>query len=471
MPAVKTDPGYLRRCGRWLRAHWRSLAAPGLLAALIWLLAAQPGLLERFQLERLGRYRWLLAGTAAFLGAVYLIGPFPTRYVQARLSAAGRKTAGDAEIFQLETQVRDVLLKALGGLLALGSAWLGWLQFSQQQAAEQYARAVELISAERAEQRVAGAYLLGVLAEKDPAQYHWRMMEHCVALLRQVALRADNPADGPEVADSAGSAPPDVQAALNVLGRRRAAADLQFAPEYWQEQAGTAMARALGPEVRMWLDLSHCDLSHANLNLLDLRGALFYDARFTGASLYGARLEHAALLGAELGQARLSGAQLQGALLDDAHLEYADLGDATLEGASFIGAVLYEADLNDAKLRQASLRNARLAGSSARFTDFSGACLQAAVLDEADLQGADFSAADLSSASLKGASLISARLDGASLEGCDFSGASLYGASLAACDLRKALGLTPAMLSEAESVAGAKLPRGLAVEKPDAPAR
>ena len=95
--------------------------------------------------------------------------------------------------------------------------------------------------------------------------------------------------------------------------------------------------------------------------------------------LYGADLSHADLSHAELHGADLSDADLRGADLSDADLRGADLSDADLRGADLSGA-----DLHDANLRYANLRYANL-----RYANLNCACLHGADLSGADLRDAN----------------------------------------------------------------------------------
>lgn len=79
--------------------------------------------------------------------------------------------------------------------------------------------------------------------------------------------------------------------------------------------------------------LDGCDLSAANLDHADLRGASLRGARLVGASLW---------------EAKLSGADLGGADLRDAKLDHADLRGANMERARSAGASFRFAHLDEA---------------------------------------------------------------------------------------------------------------------------
>jgi len=77
-----------------------------------------------------------------------------------------------------------------------------------------------------------------------------------------------------------------------------------------------------------------CDLSGANLRMVNLGGA-----KLKGADLYEANLTGALLRKANLGYANLKGADLTEAELDEADLSNADLTGANIEGADFRAAI------------------------------------------------------------------------------------------------------------------------------------
>ncbi|MDZ8026249.1 MAG: pentapeptide repeat-containing protein [Nostoc sp. DedQUE01] len=121
------------------------------------------------------------------------------------------------------------------------------------------------------------------------------------------------------------------------------------------------------------INLSHANLSKANLIESDLTNA---------------NLSHANLDNANLSQVKLCGADLSHAKLGFARLSQANLSSANLSGANLICADLSHANLSGANLRDASL---------------SGANLQGAYLTGANLKNAQVSDYELSSAFLEGA--------------------------------------------------------------------
>jgi hypothetical protein len=177
----------------------------------------------------------------------------------------------------------------------------------------------------RLEIRIGGIYALEQIAQ-DSVQYYGQIMEILTAYLRE---NSPWPPKDASVLPSAESkvhkwtrwrktetisffsgAATDVQAVLDVLGRR--------------EEARVPIT------YRVSFDLTETDLQGANLVGIDLAGASLVGANLQGAWLVRANLEKADLTGANLQQAWLSGARLTRARLTDARLEGAHLSGATI---------------------------------------------------------------------------------------------------------------------------------------------
>ncbi len=121
-----------------------------------------------------------------------------------------------------------------------------------------------------------------------------------------------------------------------------------------------------------------CDLSEANLE---------------GANLRGANLSNSNLEGANLKGAYLSNSNLKGANLEGADLWKANLFKANLKGADLKGANLYKANLRGANLTGANLEGANLRGASLTGANLEGENLTGANLEGESLTGADLSPA------------------------------------------------------------------------------
>lgn len=233
---------------------------------------------------------------------------------------------------ELENENRRTIAQgvlAVLGVFALVATWRRMrameetVKVAQEgQITERFVRAIQLLGATGKdgepvlEIRLGGIYALERIA-RDSVKDHGPIMEVLTAYVRENAPitavpgeEGDDPWKKPRV---------DVQAILNVLGRRRIGG---------------------GRGSKGGLDLSHTDLR--------------------GADLIGAHLERADLSWAHLSRAVLRVAHLDGADLSMAHLEKADLGVADLEGANLHGANLEGAHLEGADLRKARVYQSQI---------------------------------------------------------------------------------------------------------------
>ena len=155
------------------------------------------------------------------------------------------------------------------------------------------------------------------------------------------------------------STPPDVQAALTVIGRRNSARDR------WALR----------------------QLTGADLTGADLQGADLANMLLVGTNLIGALLNNAKLVRTVFTSANLSGASF-----NDANLTHAFFPNAIMTGADLAGADLTSADLTSADLTGADLTGADLTGADLTGADLTGADLSGADLTDADLTWAKRSA-------------------------------------------------------------------------------
>ncbi len=101
------------------------------------------------------------------------------------------------------------------------------------------------------------------------------------------------------------------------------------------------------------------DLGWANINGLDLDGAVFAGAVLKLAFCKGCSLVGADFSGASMRGVNLEGCDLRGAVFRDANLEGAHMLGADLTGADFAGANLKLANFDRAILRDADLTGAK----------------------------------------------------------------------------------------------------------------
>jgi uncharacterized protein YjbI with pentapeptide repeats len=243
------------------------------------------------------------------------------------ITAADPKARAD-----IEDNFRKTIGQLIGGTMVLVGAGAGaviaYLQLSQQQQAShellisnQVAKGFEQLGSDKVVVRLGGIYALeGVMDTSE--QYHRPLLEALCAFVRERT--------GTEVGD--GPPATDVQAALMVIGRRKA--------------IGSGRADDV-------VDLTDAHIPKANLSGVDL-------SRFN-----------------------LSGVNLSGADLRSASLSFADLSGAILNGANLSGANLSGADLSSAMLIGANLSGADLGGASWGFVHLSGAIVTQVQLDQA----------------------------------------------------------------------------------------
>jgi uncharacterized protein YjbI with pentapeptide repeats len=252
------------------------------------------------------------------------------------------------------------------------------------QLTERFTRAVDQLGNAQLDVRLGGIYALERIARDSPED-HPQVVEVLTAYVREHApwplepgRAAEREADSvisrlvdalegisygpqPEIATE-GTDPPgeaaspqedrqrrlatDIQAALSVLGRRKASQD---APGTELKLAGTDLQRLElakrrdddPPPHLEDANLAEANLRHAHLAGTNLHNAYLAGARLEEASLRDADLSKAVLVQAQLNNATLTGANLQGAKLPGADLSGADLQRVQLQGAAFRGGAYF----------------------------------------------------------------------------------------------------------------------------------
>jgi Pentapeptide repeats (8 copies) len=249
----------------------------------------------------------IIGGLAAVLMIVALFWPVTDVMaahdvdpVAASQRAAHLQTAREA--------VRTQFLTLAAGLAVVGTLWFTGQNFRlsrQGQVTDRYTRAIEQLGSGKLDVRIGAVYALERIA-RDSATDHPTVMEVLAAFIREHSRERWVPGvDKPGAKTPRLTAPPDMQAAIAVIGRRDTRRD--------QERI---------------------DLNSANLNAADFFRARFPAANFVGAHLIGADMMSADLTGADLTDANLTGADLTDADLTGADLTYADLTDADLTYAN-----------------------------------------------------------------------------------------------------------------------------------------
>lgn len=294
---------------------------------------------------------WLTVAVVVLAAAAIFVGP------EVLVPASARLT--DAERYGLENSVRTTLLQAIGGALLLAGAFFTWRQVllgqrqldvaRQGQVTERFTRAIDQLGSDTLDVRLGGLYALENLA-KVAQEERGQVIEVLAAFVRVHAPRRGVPEPAPADADEEDEGlwlpmrqrAPDVQTALQVLGRLR---------------------RAGGPVLALSdTDLRRSDLRRMSLARAWITNATLRDANIRGGSLAGARLTGSDLSGLEASGVSFERAELQGARLRRANLSGCDLRGADLQHADLTGAVLRGADLTGAKLWRAVVDGADLRG-------------------------------------------------------------------------------------------------------------
>ena len=196
------------------------------------------------------------------------------------------------------------------------------------QLADRLTQAVDQLRDRNLEVRLGGIYALEGLARTSESEYG-SIMEILTAFVRERASLTKNqpPKEPPP------RLAPDLQAALDVIGRRRHT--YQDGESQRLDLRGTDLRRAhLAGAKLAGAILSEARLEEANLAGIGLEGAILRAAHLEHANLVEARMQGAFLLNTGFNGARLRNANLQGAFLGGAHLDSADILGADLTDAN-----------------------------------------------------------------------------------------------------------------------------------------
>jgi hypothetical protein len=363
-----------------------ALCAVALLAALVlWLRPAWLVTFTGWEEERWQLISFFTVVTCGIVALVVVLWGIMTYYLQPTEFAQKR------DIIQLIAQT-------LGGatlLITLFSTWQGvrenkdkieqqridserTMKIAQltldetrhKQLAEHYSRAADQLGSKDRGTRIASIYALGQLAS-DSDEFYWPIIQMLTSYIAENALwRGD-------AARPADQIPSDVQAAMNVLARRK---------KRWHPPNGVLLPDILAREIDACskrCETNTCkdkDISETDkcknkckdkckdvhpprevcppeggdsdvleLRGLDLRGLILKNK--DGDLESGAQFE-----GAKLDRVRLDGGATN---LRGIHLEHAVLFGANLRGAYMSGAYLYDADLKDADVHGTDFSRAK----------------------------------------------------------------------------------------------------------------
>jgi uncharacterized protein YjbI with pentapeptide repeats len=282
---------------------------------------------------------------------------------------------------------RTTLVQALGGLFFLVTIFFTWQQIQvsrQQQITERFTRAIDQLGNADDAVRVGGIYALERIANESKTDRE-AINHTLVAYVRARSPWQGTPTEAISQESKATTSNPTSTKPENAKPESRPPS----CPERTQQIEHSHM-QTLGvrhADIQSVLEvIGHLlsrdhELEAPDLQEIDLRVAILYDVRFSGATLSGSNLEGANLDGANFDGAFLDyndGAYCP-ALLDWASFEDSSFKDADLSGASLIGS-----DLDNAHLEGADLYKANLSGSYLR-----GAHLKdAKYLEQAVFKGA-----------------------------------------------------------------------------------
>ena len=246
------------------------------------------------------------------------------------------------ERLKLQNDARTALLQGIGGLLVLVGAGISLRQLSvsrEGQVTERFTRAIDQLGHEKSlDVRMGGIYALERIV-RNSEQDLVAVIQVLSAYVRGHApwpsdSRPDTPVD--EVPPLQVRAP-DVQAAMNVLGR-----------------LPRPKKSTLHERLTSLFQLRNVDLRRANLAGLNLSSVDLADSNLEGAMLFAVQFEDADLSDTNLSGANLGGAvHFNNAVLSGANFEGADLSVARFKGATLIGTNFSHANLVFADFRGA----------------------------------------------------------------------------------------------------------------------
>ncbi len=254
---------------------------------------------------------------------------------------------------------------------------------------DRYAKAVEMLSSDKARARTGAVYALARIAQDSIERDHIPIMAvlcefvvnppYTAAALNRTKARNAAQEAGEQEGDSDGAPEtpptiqcPDVVAALSSIARRNTA------------------QKSYEKKVDTRVNFVRANLRELNLERAKLTGAFLMMADLTGARLNFADLTGASLTFARLTNATFSFANLTGAMLRFvATFKDADFVNADLTGADFMDADLTGVDLSTANLTSANLRDANLRDANLRGANLTDANLTRVMnLDQNQLDSA-----------------------------------------------------------------------------------
>jgi uncharacterized protein YjbI with pentapeptide repeats len=270
---------------------------------------------------------------------------------------------------QAVANARTSLLQFIGGAVAVGALFYNArnhlvsrrsYELSERgQVTDRYGKAVEQLASAAMQVRLGGIYALERIARDSPSD-HQTIMDVLSAYIRNYTLTTD---DRNATEEGHPIAPTDLQAALQVIGRRNVTSDL------------------------LPIDLRGAKLQGVELQDADLSGCYMPSADLSHSSLHRIKLRNSRLMWIDLSNAHLVEIDLSGSLLIRSNFHEAHLIDVNLDHADISDySNLSNATLRGVCLSNAELEDVNLSGSNFSEMDFSNVCL-----DVTDLTGVELS--------------------------------------------------------------------------------
>ena len=205
---------------------------------------------------------------------------------------------------------------------------------------ERYQTAAEMLGNDVVTVRLGGIFALQELGRRYPVEYHIQALKLLCAFVCNPTKQDKRPHDYNLNYNCGAKAPPDIQAAMDAIGRRI--------------PSGIELERAAGHR----LELRGANLRSTNLDRANLKLAWLIDADLTGATLGGANLELARLDRAKLVDPDLPVARLENATLHDTNVSNACFNMRRVMGST--NAVFPAEGLTGPQLSQACAEGDRV---------------------------------------------------------------------------------------------------------------
>ncbi len=256
------------------------------------------GVTPRFSVERIENVMGILV-VIFFSTALFALERAPRWAAEECDSFRSTKQTAQCDVVKLMSDLRDTTLKFYAGIGALIAGIFTIRSFRlsvRTRRSESFIKAVEQIGSKEELERVGGIYGFGILLRSaEPRDDYWRIMDILSAIVRKQAARQDStPRE---------YVPLDVEAALNVIGRRRKIVE-RDEPDASADLNTTDLRNAYLVGMRLeWAYFGFSDLTSANLRHAKLYAANFDEADLKGTQLHGADLTAAVITQQQLDSA------------------------------------------------------------------------------------------------------------------------------------------------------------------------